>query len=96
MFKVELPKLEVTISLDSNSPDRSAPLQYESSDIDMMKVVRARVGRMTGMYGHSIGEKTTPLDLKAALSKSSFEFTIVEGEEILKMPRQKLPDGAMR
>ena len=94
MFKVLLPKLNVIITLDSNDPDVSEVIEFEGDDPATVETIQDQVERMYGMYGHQISDATTPLDLNAALAKSIYEYEILEGADILKMPRQKLPPGA--
>ena len=96
MFKVLLPDYNVTISIDSNDPDVSEMIEFEGDDPKIVETIREQVDNMHGIYGHMLCDCTTPLDLHAGLVKSIYEFQILEGAEILKMPRQQLPPGAKR
>jgi hypothetical protein len=91
VFKVRLTRLDITVSIDSDSPDRRAQIVVAGENSQFMK---QQIASMTGMYGHIIGNSTAPLDLNAALAGSGLDFEILEGADILKMPRQELPDGA--
>ncbi len=88
--------IDITITIDSNNPDTAAVLKFEGDDPATVETITKQVGRMYGMYGHQISDATTPLDLDAALSEATWiVWEILEGADILKMPRQKLPPGAV-
>ena len=95
MFKVLLSELNVTISINSNDPDTPAILEFEGDRI-VVATLKKQLAGMYGMYYHgTIGDATAPLDLDHALVTSKLKFEILEGADILKMPRQELPPGAV-
>jgi hypothetical protein len=80
------------ISIDSDHPDKVAPLVIEG---DNPNEIRGWIATMCGFRGIGLdGESEAPLDLNSGLIKSKTPFEILEGEEILDIPTQKLPDGA--
>lgn len=85
--------IDATISVDSDSPDRSGNATWSGKDAALLS---DWITNQYGMYGHRVGENPNPADLNSALIAATWlDWEIVEGEEILEMPRQKLPPGAM-
>jgi hypothetical protein len=88
---------DVTISLNSNDPNKSANIQIEG-DEKVVALVRDRLLRSYGAFGHMIRETTTPIDLNAALKSDDFkEFRpqIVEGAELVGVYDPRIPPGAI-
>lgn len=84
--------IDATISIDSDSPDRYGKATWTGKDAALLS---NWLPGQSGMYGHGVGESPNPLDAVAALTGATWlEWEIVEGKEILEMPRQKLPPGA--
>jgi hypothetical protein len=84
--------IDATISIDSDSPDCYGKATWSGKDAALLS---DWLPNQYGMYGHHVGEKPNPLDAVAALTGATWlEWEIVEGKEILEMPRQKLPPGA--
>ena len=92
MFKIYLIDIDVTIAIESELPDYKSRLVFTGKNA---KFIKNRIIGATGMYGHSIGLSTTPLDLNAAIVKSEFNYRIVEGAQILDLPRQELKNDAI-
>jgi hypothetical protein len=84
--------IDAVISIDSDSPDRAGNATWSGKDAALLS---DWITNQYGMYGHQVGENPNPLDAVAALTGATWlEWEIVEGKEILEMPRQKLPPGA--
>jgi hypothetical protein len=85
--------IDVTIAIDSDSPDRYGKATWTGKDAALLS---DWLTDQYGMYGHTVGENPNPLDAVAALTGATWlEWEIVEGKEILDLPRQQLPDGAV-
>jgi hypothetical protein len=94
--------IDATISIDSDSPERaSAPPKggrygkatWTGKDAALLS---DWITNQDGMYGHRVGESPNPLDAVAALTGATWlEWEIAEGAEILDMPREELPPGAV-
>jgi hypothetical protein len=85
--------IDVTITIDSAKPDKYGKTTYGGADSSL---ISQWLPNQHGMYGHRVGDEANPLDVSAALSAATWiEWEILEGEEILDMPRQKLPPGAV-
>jgi len=98
MLRYQL-KDNITISLDSNDPNKAAEIQVEGQkgDEEAVASVKNQLLRSYGAFGHMIRETTTPIDLNAALESGDFkEFRpqIVEGEELVKLYNPKIPPDA--
>lgn len=93
MFRVKTNFAE--ISIDSNSPDRSAPIVVSSDNPDLASAFAQSLSIAIGFQGHMLGDKCSPLDLHSALLDLKLRFDIVEGAEILDMLGQQLPEGAV-
>jgi hypothetical protein len=97
VFKVKV-NATIIISIDSDNRDRPAPIQVDSingTDPQMVKIWYKKLSNMHGMYGHLLDKATSPIDLNAALLQNKIEFEILEGREILDLPRAELPPGAI-
>jgi hypothetical protein len=85
--------IDATISIDSDSPDRYGKATWTGKDAALLS---DWITNQYGMYGHRVGESPNPLDAVAALTGATWlEWEIVEGAEILDMPREELPPGAV-
>jgi hypothetical protein len=85
--------IDVTITIDSDHPDRHGQATWTGKDAALLS---DWLPRQYGMYGHGVGENPNPLDAVSALTGATWlEWEIVEGKEILDMPREELPSGAV-
>jgi hypothetical protein len=81
------------VSIDSDHPDKPAPLQIEGDNPDE---IRRWISGMCGFRGIGLdGESEAPSDLIAGLCVEKADFEILEGEEILDIPTEELPAGAV-
>jgi hypothetical protein len=68
-YKLSTPEGEVFVSLDSEQPNKVAPLHYQGAPQGVM-LVKRWLHYETGALGHQIGDWAAPLDLKAAMNKA--------------------------
>ena len=66
-YKLSTPEGEVFVSLESEQPNKVAPLAYQGTPQGVM-LVKRWLHYETGAFGHQIGDWAAPLDLKAAMS----------------------------
>lgn len=98
MIKYQLPILGVIVSLDSDSPNESALIEYEGISPENVAIARSYLSREYGAFGHLIKDACTPLDLDAAMRKPAMQRylpEIVEGEELVQRCRPNIPPGAV-
>jgi len=96
MIKYKL-RGDITVSLNSNDPNKSAKIQIEG-DEEVVAMVRDRLLSSYGAFGHLIRETTTPIDLNAALKSGNFRLfqpQIIEGAELVKVYDPKVPPDAL-
>lgn len=87
MLKYKLSKAsdEVIITLRTDDPDKSVKIEYVG-DKDLVEVVSDWLRHESGLYGHLIGDRTTPIDLDAVMRSPDAEQyspEIIEGAEII-------------
>ena len=81
------------VSLDSSSGNARSQINYEGADSTEL---RSLVSRMTGAFGHLIGEYTTPIDLHCAfLNQGELLATLIEGKELVKSYDPEIPEGSV-
>lgn len=85
----------VEVSIDSESPDLAAPIQY-SGDGELIDLIRLLIEKQYGIFGHQIGSATTPVDLNHVMlhpSISRFQPQIVDGAEMVRRYKTNIPEG---
>ena len=81
------------ISIDSDHPDKAGSLLIQG---DTPQEIKDWISSMSGFRGIGLsGTFDAPLDLVSGLSTEKAVFEILEGKEILDIPTQDLPDGAV-
>lgn len=84
-----------SVILNAKGPDQSAPIQYEGSP-EVVSLIKDWLPSAYGAFGHLIGERTTPIDLKVAMLKLPKGWTIAASMgDIPETIRANIPDGAM-
>jgi hypothetical protein len=92
-YKLTTPDGEVVVALDSEQPNKVAPIAYQGTPNGVM-VVKRWLHYETGAYGHQIGDWTAPIDLKAAMRKPSAKrFSPELIEEVLGVAARSKTDG---
>lgn len=97
IYKLQAPEGEVQVTLNSDQPNRSALVEFEGGSVAVSQV-RNWLRREYGAFGHFIGNRTTPIDLAAAMSKPRakiFSPKLVTGEELIAQLDPGLPPGAI-
>lgn len=86
-------QIEVTISIDSTLPYKSGKTIYTGADKALMI---EWMPDQYGMRGKRIGDSASPADLYHALKSATWlEWKIISGQEILDIPDNSLPPGAI-
>ena len=101
------PLLIVDVKLAASSPDEhrsldfvGLPKQKDLPEVDILvDMVRDEVQSLTGLYGHLLGDVTTPIDLHTAFSEgglSCYSPQLLEGHDIVtSYVPESLPPGAV-
>lgn len=87
----------ITIWLDADDGNESAMIQFEG-DEGTIEIVRDRLLRSYGAFGHLMSESTTPIDLDAALRGENFRLfkpQCIEGAELVERYDPGIPPGAV-
>lgn len=78
----------VQVYIDVDTPDKPALIEYSGSD-NGVQWVKDWLPKQAGIFGHTIGESTTAIDLNTALStpQANQEFSpqLIQGAKILAM-----------
>lgn len=86
-------QIQATISIDSTQPYKAGKTTYEGTDKALM---REWIPDQYGMRGKRVGDNASPADLNHALMAATWlEWEIISGQEILDIPEQSLPPGAI-
>ena len=88
MFKVKTSFPDAMISINVKAPDEAGKIRC--SDRQLMTLLSNTFGLHT-----ILGSSGSPEALVAALHNKEIEYEILEGAEILDLPRVPLPDGAI-
>lgn len=86
---------DVTVSLDVSSRDETA-LIYCQGDEDAVSLVYPDIKASYGAFGHLLGERTTAIDLSAAMHKDpllQYQPQLTSGEELVASYEVELPEG---
>jgi hypothetical protein len=86
MFKIQVE--DSIVSIDVAAPDEAGKI--ECSDLALMATLSNTFGLHT-----TLGESASPEALEAAVKKLGLKYEIIEGADILDMPIQPMPDGAI-
>ncbi len=95
-YQLSIKNKSVEVSLKTKYPDEKVRIRY-SGDRDAIAVVKDWLEDASGLYGHLIGTRTTPVDLDAAMRSddaAGFSPSLVEGAEVLVGYSLKIPKGA--
>jgi hypothetical protein len=74
------------VSVSSKDADQGAPIQYDGDELAIAAVSHA-LRSQCGLYGHLIGEATTPIDLVIAMGSpemQGFSPELIKGKEIVR------------
>lgn len=98
VYQLTVDGSEVTISLKSNHPDKSADIEIKG-DAEPVAKVRTWLRSQCGMFGHTIDiRRTAPIDLSAAMhgkSAKQFKPKLLEGADIVKNYESPIPEGSL-
>jgi hypothetical protein len=82
-----------TIAIDSDDPEQHAEMKIEGED---PASIHSWVGKLYGMRGVGLDEwANCPIDLMSGIMDSKESYEILQGKEILDMPLEELPEGAV-
>jgi hypothetical protein len=85
--------IQATISIDSAEPYKGAEILYAGND---QGSISEWLPDQYGMYGKSIDDSASPMDLVAALTAATWlEWKIISGQTILDHPTPESISGAM-
>lgn len=87
----------VYVELPATEIEQTVKLSYRGNK-DATATVQRWLSFACGIYGHQIGEATTPLDLSWAMRSqqaAQFQPVLLEGEDILEQEPTSLPPGAI-
>jgi hypothetical protein len=80
------------ISIDSDLPEKWGLMQIEPESQEL----REQISLWSGLRGISLDDKSNcPVDLEAGLLIEKIPFEVIEGAEILDLPLEELPPGAV-
>lgn len=88
---------EAIVSLDARDPNEYAEIEY-SGDKELTDTVRSWLSSAAGAFGHLIGERTTAIDLDAALKGTEaerFNPQLIEGEQLVAIYDPQTPNTAV-
>lgn len=101
MIKYKLSDLfegtEAIVSLPVSKLNEYAAIQY-SGDKDLVSSVRSWLPSETGAFGNLIGERTTAIDLDAAMKTDAarqFDPELIEGQRLVSNYDPQVPDDAV-
>ena len=93
---IEIPDLSTDLdhpilSIDSTEPDRHGVASWtgESTEISQW------LPKQFGMFGHYVGDYPCPADAIHALIISGKKYQVLEGQDILDLPIEPLPEGVV-
>lgn len=88
----------VTVSLNTRDPNDSVIIEY-SGPPDAVSDIGNDLSFCSGLYGHSIGMFSTPVDVDAAMRSETMSLYVpelIEGQEVLdSFVPEELDDDAM-
>jgi hypothetical protein len=94
-FRVETAHGDVEVSINVDDGHELGPLIYDGPE-DAVTVTRGILSVACGAHGHLIGEKTTPVDLHAALMQlPKLLPELLEGQELVQSYDVDLPEGSV-
>lgn len=86
----------VEVWLGVDNPNGSDVIQYKGPK-DSVELVKRDLENSGGLYGHLIGEMTTPIDLEAAMLSEQMALyapELIEGQDILDAYENDIPEDA--
>lgn len=95
-FSLAIYGATVTLTLPVSRPDEYAPIEFEGDPQAVRRLQLEMIGAR-GMFGHRLGERTTAIDLHAALMSptlAQFQPQLLEGAELLEGWRYEFPEDA--
>lgn len=95
-YQIKLPIGTVIISLEVDDPNTPVALNY-SGEPQAIALVQEVLQSSCGLYGHLIGDRTTAIDLDAAINSQAmnqFQPDLIEGREIIEAyTPESFPEG---
>jgi hypothetical protein len=84
----------LVVSLDAPAADSVVPIVYEGEE-ELVREVKAIISQAAGIYGHLLGEKTSPLDVDLAM-RSNPLLTVYSPHRSGKINQERatIPPGA--
>ncbi len=89
MIKIRIDNAELELSTDR--PDIGTTPKWSGDYAELAKWLPGRYG----MFGHRVGNYPYAMDVIHALIVSGKKYEVLEGQEILDLPIEPLPEGVV-
>jgi hypothetical protein len=89
MIRIEID--DAILSLNSAHPNEGSPPYWSGDSTELAKWLPGQFG----MFGHYVGDYPCPSDTIHALIISGKKYRVTEGQEILDLPIEPLPEGVV-
>lgn len=89
MIKIEIEN--AVLFLDSDKPNKCGAAKWAGDSTELAEWLPNQFG----MFGHYVGDYPCPADAIHALIISGKKYRVTEGQEILDLPIEPLPEGVI-